>query len=138
MTTSTVNPRSIGIEGHYTTGNVAELAELKRRLLAAGVSKNLALGLIGWLVDKAAGSPDLTASDTRSRYRKLLAELGDELPDDPRGKAVPTRADKVLVMSSLRRHKWGLGAGRHASNRCEVLQLVQRSALELDELAAVS
>jgi hypothetical protein len=73
---TTINPRSIGAEADFITTDVGELAELKQRLLAAGVSYSVANGIVGWLVDKATGTPDLTAQATRANYRKTLAEHG--------------------------------------------------------------
>lgn len=87
----TVNPRSIGIEGHYITDNVHELAALKARLEASGATAPQAAGVIGWLVDKAAGRPDPTSSRTRSTYRKMLAELGEHT-------GPPDESPRILVM----------------------------------------
>lgn len=75
--TTAINPRSIQIEGHYITSDVAELATLKSRLIDAGASPVTANGVLGWLVDKAAGRRDVTGPSTRSRYRRALEALGE-------------------------------------------------------------
>lgn len=83
MATTTVNPRSLGIEAHYLTTDVLELAALKAKLEDAGQPPPVASGIIGWLVDKAAGRRDATGSRTRSAYRKALADLGEHDPETP-------------------------------------------------------
>lgn len=94
MSITNVNPRSIADEGPFITTDVAELASLKARLIAAGQPAPFAAGVISWLVDKAAGQRDETSSSTRARYRKALRDLaGDGGPkrgrrltaDNPRG-----------------------------------------------------
>lgn len=72
-----VNPRSIRIEGRYITTDVAQLARIKQAALEQGESSPVANGLIGWLIDKAVGNPDLASAQTRSNYRKLLARLDE-------------------------------------------------------------
>lgn len=79
--TAPVNPRSLGIEAQYLPATVEDLATIKQRLLDAGSSPAEASGILGWLVDKAAGLPDLTSATTRAQYRKVLAEL--EPPSRP-------------------------------------------------------
>lgn len=75
--TTAINPRSLQIEAHYISTDVVELANLKAKLLDNGEPPSLASGLVGWLVDKAAGRRDLTAASTRSRYRRALEALGE-------------------------------------------------------------
>src|SRR5437879_2604324 len=40
-----------------------------------GHPSQVVLGLIGWVASKAHGLPDESSAPTRSRYRKILAEL---------------------------------------------------------------
>jgi hypothetical protein len=54
--------------------------ELRDRLLLAGYSRTVAAGIVDWLQGKARGAEDLTASDTRSRYRRILRSLGGPGP----------------------------------------------------------
>lgn len=61
---------------------VAELIELRVQIIELGESTTTANGIIGWLVSKAAGERDTTGPATRSKYRKVLAQLGrDPGPD---------------------------------------------------------
>lgn len=70
-------------EADFVPESVEDLAELRRRIIAAGYSASVANGLLGWLVSKGAGEADVTESKTRSKYRKILAELG--APEGPSG-----------------------------------------------------
>jgi hypothetical protein len=56
------------------------LEELRRRLVSAGHPPSLAAGLVAWLNAKKHGSPDDTSAPTRSRYRRILAQMGDPSP----------------------------------------------------------
>lgn len=79
--TTAVNPRSIGVERRYLSADVFELAELRQRLMANGVTPPIANGIIGWLTTKIAGQSDTSSAQTRSTYRKVLRELdGDGGP----------------------------------------------------------
>ena len=69
-------------EAAYLPESVEDLADLRRRVIAAGYPQQTASGIVGWLVAKAAGDPDLTSAPTRSQYRKILAEL-DDSPNQP-------------------------------------------------------
>jgi hypothetical protein len=79
---TTVNPRSITdaerdlVEG-LSLGDQAAIINGARSL---GYSDPVALGLAGWLAAKAAGLPDRTGSNTRAKYRRILAELVDATP----------------------------------------------------------
>lgn len=78
---TTVNPRSIGVEGRYLHSDVLELAALRRRLLDRGTTPPVANGVIGWLTGKIAGEPDIASARSRAEYRRLLRELdGDGGP----------------------------------------------------------
>ena len=73
--TTTVNPRSIGAEAPFITTDVNKLATLQAELVARGYANQVtAQGIVAWLVNKAAGRPDVTSSDTRAKYRKILSE----------------------------------------------------------------
>ena len=69
------------IEALYLPDDLDDLAELRRRVIEAGHSASVANGLVGWLLSKTAGETDVSESRTRSKYRKILAELGYR-PDD--------------------------------------------------------
>lgn len=69
-------------EADYLPADLGDLVELRRRLVAAGHPAHVVAGVIGWLVAKSAGDIDPTSAPTRSKYRKILAEL--ELDDGPR------------------------------------------------------
>ena len=75
MAAPNVNPLSIREEGPHLDRSAAELEELARELIKAGHHERVVRGLIGWLVLKAAGLPDTTGAPTRSRYRRMLADL---------------------------------------------------------------
>jgi hypothetical protein len=67
-----------------------ELLELRRQLRAAGHSPAVVNGVVAWLVGKAAGEPDESAATTRSRYRRILSDLGapTTVPPGPRATRV--------------------------------------------------
>lgn len=65
-----------------TLDDVAAVGDQLREL---GYGAPAVAGLESWLIRKALGRPDRTAATTRSRYRKMLAELGTLPP------AAPTR-----------------------------------------------
>jgi hypothetical protein len=70
-------------EADFLPESLEDLADLRRRVMDAGHSAPVANGLLGWLVSKAAGEDDVTNSVTRSKYRKILAELPP--PEGPVG-----------------------------------------------------
>jgi hypothetical protein len=84
MTTITHHRRDLMIEADYLPADLADLAELRRQLVqlissgetdvAAASADTTADSIIGWLVCKLDGVDALAAS-TRSRYRKILAQL---------------------------------------------------------------
>jgi len=77
MKAGKINPRSIGVEGPFISTDVVVLADLKNALLEAGEPPSVGNGIVGWLIDKAVGNPDLTSATTRSRYRRTLQALVD-------------------------------------------------------------
>lgn len=70
-----VNIRALRNEADFLPEQVSDLASVRENVLAAGHAPAVADGIVGWLVAKANGQPDLTSSKTRSRYRRILAEL---------------------------------------------------------------
>lgn len=88
MSIATPDPRSIRDEAEWIRENlsVVELADLRQRIMEHGHSSQVADRLVGWIVAKAAGRGDETSSDTRARYRKILAELGPAGEPEPSGK----------------------------------------------------
>lgn len=80
--------KDLMIEGAFLPSSVEDLIDLRDRvveLIAAGDVDGIkpsgadavANGITGWLVAKAAGQTDTLSAPTRSRYRKVLAALGD-------------------------------------------------------------
>jgi hypothetical protein len=92
---TTPDPRSIRDEAEWIRENlsVVELAGLKASIESLGYSPQVAAGLVGWIVDKAAGRPDQTGAPTRARYRKILAELAPSAPE-PSGSGRRGRGDR--------------------------------------------
>jgi hypothetical protein len=76
-------------EAAFLPRSVEDLAELRRRILDAGHPDQIASGIVGWLVAKAADDPDRTGPNTRSRYRKVLAELEPLHSPEPDGDRRP-------------------------------------------------
>lgn len=92
-----VRADSLRDEARYLPATVAQLAELRGRVIAAGHPPGVANGLVGWLISKAAGERDVTASTTRSRYRKILAALeADPAGPGPRRGPGPVQAVERL------------------------------------------
>ena len=56
-------------------------------------------GIENWLLRKALGYPDRTASDTRARYRKILASLNGKPPRRRRSQrgVIPLRASVAMA-----------------------------------------
>ena len=96
---TTINPRSLGNEAPFVSLDVIALADVKAELIAMGSSPAEASGVVGWLIDKAAGNPDITSAPTRSRYRKLLAEL-DQPEPRPRPRRGRSDAGNVTYLPS--------------------------------------
>ena len=104
--TSTINPRSVGIERRYTGADVSTLGHLRARLIESGHSAQVASGLVGWIVGKATGQADETGPDTRARYRRILEELDGPLtPEELEAPIIFVPG----VMSTRRRRRWGRG-----------------------------
>lgn len=71
----------------------AALRRLRRRLVSAGCTSADLNGITGWIVAKAMGEPDTTHAGTRSRYRRILREVGASDPtDSPKRSARTHRA----------------------------------------------
>jgi hypothetical protein len=51
------------------------LAQLRDHVLELGEPTQVANGIVGWLLGKATGRPDITSSDTRAKYRSVLRKL---------------------------------------------------------------
>lgn len=73
-------------EASWIPRSFDDVEDLRERLIEAGHSAAIVNGLTGWLMAKALGHVDETSASTRTRYRKVLAELGTgPYPDnDPR------------------------------------------------------
>jgi hypothetical protein len=61
-------------EAPYLDATPAELRHLADRLIERGEPYEVVRNLVGWLTLKATGI-DASSPDTKSRYRKILAEL---------------------------------------------------------------
>lgn len=105
-------------EADYLPKSVEDLARLRRQLLDAGHSNALTGGVISWLVSKTAGEPDQTDSNTRSRYRKILAELQ---PVDP-GPGSNRHLEVVPAAAGERRRR--VPGGRALSSAVVALALL--------------
>ena len=107
MTAITHHRRDLMIEADYLPASVADLAELRRQLvqmIASGECTEVksrsadttADSITGWLVCKLDGS-DRLAATTRSRYRRILAQLAEHDDDDGQRGSV-TLAGAFLAM----------------------------------------
>lgn len=69
--------RSDALQGErdHLPADLDDLIDLRRRIIGLGETPATAAGVLGWLLSKKAGEPDVTGSDTRARYRKILARL---------------------------------------------------------------
>lgn len=94
-----------------------ELQELRQRLTDAGHSSPIVNGLTGWLVSKALGEEDTTGSSTRASYRRILRELEDVDPDDPKRYSLPHRASSRPPIIIVGRSRVLSGAGARAWRR---------------------
>lgn len=81
VTTPRMRADALRNEAEWLPSRLGDLVDVRRRVIAAGYGAATANGLIGWLVSKAAGERDITGAPTRSRYRKILAEL--DVDHDP-------------------------------------------------------
>jgi hypothetical protein len=85
--TDTIDPRSItAVERPWLDAvkTLPDLAALRRNVIGAGHPPETASGLVGWLVAKQQGDIDVTSSRTRSKYRRILVELGDPTESPPK------------------------------------------------------
>jgi hypothetical protein len=71
-------------EADHLPATLADVIALRRRIIELGHSQAEAAGVVGWVIAKAAGEPDVTGAATRARYRKILAELDAPKPKRPR------------------------------------------------------
>lgn len=71
-------------EAAWIPRTMDELEQVRRVLTDAGHSNAVVNGVTGWLVAKSLGEEDATNSVTRSKYRKVLAELESPLDDEPK------------------------------------------------------
>lgn len=83
VSTTTNGRRDLRGEADFLPSTVEDLVELRRQLVAAGHPDQVASGILGWLVAKAAGDPDQTSPTTRATYRKILAGLEVSGPGGP-------------------------------------------------------
>jgi hypothetical protein len=95
----TINERALRNEADFLPTTLEDLVGLRRRVVAAGYPDQVASGVCAWLLTKAAGDPDRTSSDTRARYRKILAELGN----GRKGPQEARRAKKAVSGAKARR-----------------------------------
>jgi hypothetical protein len=76
-----MRPDSWRIEKALVPGDLEQAAELRRAIIAAGYTPAVASGILGWLLEKAHEDTDRTGLPTRTRYRKVLADVfGDVDP----------------------------------------------------------
>lgn len=99
--------RDLRNEAAWLPATLDELEDVRGRLVDAGHPPPIVNGLTGWLVAKALGERDATASDTRSRYRRILAELGP----GPYGDRPPARALRDAGFAASTRQLIGAAAG---------------------------
>lgn len=85
----TTKRRDLRIEAHFLPDDLADLVELRERILASGQPEQVAHGIVGWLVAKSAGERDSLSSRTRASYRKVLADVAGVPEDDPDGLVSP-------------------------------------------------
>jgi hypothetical protein len=93
--------RHLRNEVEYLPGSLSELLEVRADVMRAGYSRRIADGLCTWLLAKAAGEVDTTATNTRSRYRRILSELDGEPPNEPGSGRPPVILVPGVMSSSL-------------------------------------
>jgi len=81
-----VNLRALRNEADHLPSSLEEAAAIRAALLDAGQPPQVADGIVGWLIAKATGQPDLTAATTRSRYRRVLATLPPTVGNNATGR----------------------------------------------------
>jgi len=87
------------VEKRFVPRDLEEAQELREVLIAAGNSAAIANGIVGWLLDKALSDVDRTALQTRTDYRKVLAELDGRWPPKKRRRR---RVDVVALTEAFR------------------------------------
>lgn len=98
----------------------AALRRLRARLTEAGCSSADVNGITGWIVAKAMGERDTTHANTRSRYRKILRQVGVPDPDDqPKRSRRPHRASPAPPIMLVSRVTSSRQAGRPAARLTE-------------------
>ena len=89
-------------EADWLPEDFNEVLEVTELVMERGYRADTAKGLGLWLVEKAAGRKDTTAAPTRSRYRRILAELeADGVPPPRRRQAKPERQAGLASVSML-------------------------------------
>lgn len=83
---SVVNLRALRNEADFLPSSIDDAARVRQAIIDAGNPAQVADGIVGWLISKAAGHPDRTASDTRSRYRRILATLPPTVGNNATGR----------------------------------------------------
>jgi len=70
-----VTRKDLRNEADWLPEDFNEVLDITELVASRGHRTDTAKGLGLWLIEKAAGRPDKTAAGTRSRYRRILAEL---------------------------------------------------------------
>jgi hypothetical protein len=70
-------------EAEHLPASLDDLIGLHDRVVELGISRQVADGLCMWVLAKQRGAADNTGSDTRARYRKILAQLNELEPIGP-------------------------------------------------------
>jgi hypothetical protein len=70
-------------EAAFLPSSLEELEVVRQRLLDHGISPAVTGGIVAWLLAKAHGADDPTNGATRTRYRKILADIGVPIGTGP-------------------------------------------------------
>jgi hypothetical protein len=79
-------------EAPYLGLDHEQLAAVADQLAELGYSPILAQGVVGWLVMKTAGRRDVTATNTRTKYRKVLRDHAERVGPPPGRRIRPPTA----------------------------------------------
>lgn len=126
MAAMSVTARHLRNERESLPDDLDDLLELRAAILAAGYSRRVADGVIGWLVGIVAGDhgrPDAVSGPTRARYRRVLADVAGRPPNEPGNGAPavelaaagPAPEPEQVWVSGLRRRR--AAAARAAAAR---------------------
>lgn len=137
MTAITHHRKDLMIEADYLPASVADLAELRRQLVALIGSGNCdevkpasaettADSIVGWLVSKLDGADNLSAP-TRARYRRILGQLAEHGGDGGGQRGSVTLAGAFLAMVG------GLAPAAAATGRPVAMALAMASPIIYDE-----